>query len=394
MRAMNSTDKKKNFPPMKKIILLGSTGSIGTNVLKVVDHLNSPDYQVVALAAHSSIDLLYEQAKKFRPKIVAVYDKSKALELKKRLPDFHVVGGLEGLLEAASFSEGNLVFNAIVGTDGLQPMLEALKAKKNVALANKEVLVSAGDLVMKTAQKNGCTILPVDSEHSAIFQCLQGYQIESVRKLILTASGGPFFRHDEKALKEITLEQALNHPTWKMGAKVTVDSSTLMNKGFEVIEAHYLFGIPLKNIEVLIHPQSIVHSLVEFVDNALLAQLGEPQMLTPIQIALTYPDKKPGLLKPFDFTRFSKLEFYQPDTNKFQCLAMAYEALRLGGSYSCYLNAINETLVERFLKKQLSWYDIGLKLRMLMDKHTSTTLNSLSDVLELDQLARTEALEV
>lgn len=378
---------------MKRVVVLGSTGSIGTNVLRVAEHLGD-EFQIVALAAHSNISKLSDQIKRFRPKIVAVYDMAKALELQKQFPDQKIVAGLEGIIEVASFEESDLVFNAIVGVHGLHPMLAALKAKKNVALANKEVLVSAGELIMKTAKENGCQILPVDSEHSAIFQCLQNQPREFVKKLILTASGGPFLKTPLDQLKQVSLDDALNHPTWTMGKKVTIDSSTLMNKGFEVIEAHWLFNVPIESIEVVIHPQSIVHSFVEFIDNTILAQLGEPEMLTPIQLALTYPEKRPGLLPPFDFTKHGRLDFYSPDQERFVCLSLAYQAIEMGKSTPCYLNAANETLVERFIKKEISWYDIAYKLQKLMDAHKIEQVSSLDEILHIDNLARSEAQRV
>lgn len=379
---------------MKKIVVLGSTGSIGTNVLNVIRHLGPQEYRVSAIAAHSNIDLLYKQALEFNPDLIGVYDKEKAQELQKRLPNFKIVGGSEGIVEVAAHSTSDLVFNAIVGTNGLKPMMAAIEAGKDIALANKEVLVSAGEIIMKACAQNQCKILPVDSEHSAIFQCLQNQSKEAVQRLILTASGGPFFKHSLDRLKKVTLQDALDHPTWDMGAKITIDCSTMMNKGFEVIEAHWLFDIPLKNIEVVIHPQSIIHSMVEFVDNTVLAQMGEPEMLTPIQLALTYPEKKPGLLPPFDFTKHNSLNFYPPDLDRFNCLKLAYQSLEIGESYPCFLNAINETLVERFLKKQISWYDIGQKLQHLMDQHKKEKVCSIEEVLIVDKQARREALTI
>jgi 1-deoxy-D-xylulose-5-phosphate reductoisomerase len=379
---------------MKRIVVLGSTGSIGRNVLNVIRHLGPDHYPISALAAHSNIDLLYEQALEFKPNLIAVFDKNKALELQKKLPNMQVVGGLEGLLEVASYSESDLVFNSIVGTSGLQPMMAAIEAGKDVALANKEVLVSAGELIMKASVQHNCQILPVDSEHSAIFQCLQNQPKQSVKRLILTASGGPFLKFSLDQLKNVSLADALNHPTWNMGAKITIDCSTLMNKGFEVIEAHWLFDIPLSQIDVVVHPQSIIHSMVEFIDNTLLAQLGEPEMLTPIQLALTYPEKKAGLLPHFDFTKHSRLDFFKPDFDRFRCLKLAYDSLDLGGSYPCFLNAINETLVERFLKKDISWYDISQKLQHLMNAHKMTKIETLEDVLFIDQQGRREALTI
>ncbi len=379
---------------MKKIIVLGSTGSIGTNVLNVVRHLGPSKFRILGLASHSNIDLLYEQAQEFCPEIVGVFVESQALELQKRLPHIRVVGGLEGVLEVASCTQSDLVFNSIVGTYGLQPMMAAIEAGKDIALANKEVLASAGEIIMKAAKKNGCRILPVDSEHSAIFQCLQNQPKKNVHRLVLTASGGPFLEHSMEQLKQASLEDALNHPTWNMGAKITVDSSTLMNKGFEVIEAHWLFDIPTKDIEVVIHPQSIIHSMVEFIDNTILAQMGEPEMLTPIQLALTYPEKYPGILSPFDFTKHSRLDFSPPDMNRFNCLKLAYQALEAGDSFPCFLNAVNETLVGKFLKNQISWYDISQKLQRLMDAHRQEKVNTIEEVLQVDLQARREAEQV
>lgn len=274
---------------MKYLSLLGSTGSIGQNVLNVVRHLGPEKFQIVGLAAKSNIDLLYQQALEFKPKIIGVFDPKQAMILAKKLPGVKIVASMEGIQEVATYPQVNLVVNAIVGNDGLAPMLAALHAHKDVALANKEVLISAGELIMKVCKANGCNLIPIDSEHSAIFQCLQGAPIEAVSRIILTASGGPFRNFSKNDLQQVTLEQALNHPTWTMGSKITIDSSTLMNKGFEVIEAHWLFGIPMDKIDVIIHPQSIIHSMVEFIDNTLLAQMGEPNMITPIQYALTYP---------------------------------------------------------------------------------------------------------
>jgi len=362
--------------------------------LNVVRHLGPSKFKLLGLVAHSNIDLLYEQAQEFDPEIVGVFIESKAQELQKRLPHIRVVGGLEGLLEVASHAQSDLVFNSIVGTHGLEPMMAAIEAGKDIALANKEVLVSAGEIIMKAAKKNGCKILPVDSEHSAIFQCLQNQPKKNVHRLILTASGGPFLEHSLEQLKLATLKDALNHPTWTMGAKVTVDSSTLMNKGFEVIEARWLFDIPIKDIEVVIHPQSIIHSMVEFIDNTILAQMGEPEMLTPIQLALTYPEKHPGMLSPFNFTKYNRLDFTSPDVERFNCLKLAYQALEAGDSFPCFLNAVNETLVEKFLKNQISWYDISQKLQRLMDAHRQEKVNTIEEVLQVDLQARREAEQV
>lgn len=379
---------------MKQISLLGSTGSIGKNVLHVARHLKEETVKIVALAAHSNIDLLYQQAQEFNPELIAVFDEKKALELAKRLPKTKIVGGPAGLQEAASYSKADLIVNAIVGNAGLSPMHAALEAKKNIALANKEVLVSAGELIMKKCRENHCMIIPIDSEHSAIFQCLQGYDVKDVNRLILTASGGPFLHLSLDQMQKVTLQQALKHPTWTMGSKITIDSSTLMNKGFEVIEAHWLFNIPLDQIEVIIHPQSIIHSMVEFTDNSILAQMGEPSMITPIQLSLTYPKKYPGSMPYFDFAKHQNLQFMSPNFDQFLCLKLAYLAQKQGGSYPCFLNAANEVLVERFLNQKINWIDISKKLEKLFEKHSKETVTSIDHVLEIDRQARMEATQI
>lgn len=375
---------------MKKISLLGSTGSIGKSTLQVARHLKDR-IKVAALAAHSNIDLLEEQVKEFHPEFVAVFDEDRALELKKRLPHLTVESGMEGLKAVASYSGANFVVSAMSGTAGLVPTVAAIQAGKTLGLANKEALVSGGALVMALAKKHGVQIIPIDSEHSALFQCLQGQAKNRASRLILTASGGPFRNYTEEQLRAITLEQALCHPTWAMGAKITIDSSTLMNKGLEVIEAHWLFDMSVENISVVIHPQSIIHSMVEFVDGSLLAQMGEPTMLVPIQYALTYPDRQPGLLKPFDFVKYHTLQFLPPDTDKFRCLRLAFEAIKAGGSMSCYMNAANEALVQSFLKKQIAWHEISQKLETLMEKHQVCPVASIDDIPLIDTQARQDA---
>lgn len=375
---------------MKRISVLGSTGSIGQNVLKVARHL-SQDIQVAALAARENIDLLEAQAKEFNPDLIAVYHPDRACELQKRLPGKTVLAGMEGLLAAASCAGADMVISAIAGTLGLQPTIAAILAGKDIGLANKEALVSGGALIMKLVQENGVSLIPIDSEHSAIFQCLKEEKREAIRRLVLTSSGGPFRTWTEERLKTATVADALNHPTWKMGPKVTIDSSTLMNKGLEVIEAYWLFNVPLEKIEVVIHPQSIIHSLVEFNDYSILAQMGEPNMIVPIQYAMTYPVRHPGLLKPFDFVKNGKLEFAAPDLKAFRCLGLAFEALRKGGSMPCYMNAANEVLVERFLAGEIEWSEISLQLELLMDRHSVIPIDSLETILAIDAVAREEA---
>lgn len=374
----------------KRLIILGSTGSIGQSTLQVV-RFHKPFFKVVAIAAGSDIEKLSMQIKEFSPKIVAVYQKENAIKLQKMFPDVKVVGGLEGVSEVASYKEADLCVSAISGTLGILPTLAAINAGHDIALANKEVLVSAGNLVMSSVKKRGVKILPIDSEQSAIFQCLDGRSSKEVLKLILTASGGPFLQTPIKELKKISIENALNHPTWKMGAKNSIDSSTLMNKGLEVIEAHHLFNIPLNQIEVVVHPQSIIHSFVEYIDGSLLAQIAENQMVIPIQYAMTYPERKKGLVKPFDFRKFNRFDFYPPDSKKFICLSLAYHAAKTGGSLPCFMNAANEILVERFLKGQISWLDIAKKLEKLMIAHTIEDDLKLETLTLVDKQAREEA---
>lgn len=378
---------------MKKIAILGSSGSIGTSTLQVARHLKD-QIQVVALAGNSNIDLLEKQAREFSPKLIAVYDESKAKELRNRLPHIEIESGLNGLNAVASFHEADFIVSAITGTMGLIPTIAAIQSGKTVGLANKEALVSGGALVMDLAKKHGVKILPIDSEHSAIFQCLEGEQKKAVHKIILTASGGPFRKYSSEQLLEVTLDQALRHPTWTMGPKVTIDSSTLMNKGFEIIEAHWLFDVSVDKIDVVIHPQSIIHSMVEFVDRSLIAQLGEPSMITPIQYALTYPERLPGLLKPFNITQHPTLEFSPPDMSKFRCLYLAYEAIKAGGTMACYMNAANEALVNLFLKKQITWHEIATKLESLMESYQTVPISSVEDILCAEQEARQAALSL
>lgn len=379
---------------MKQIAIIGSTGSIGKSTLQVARHLGRNQIIVKALAAHSNIDLLEQQAKEFAVEAVAVFDKHKALELAKRLPGIKVLGGMEGVQEIAAWPTVDYVVSAFTGTLGLQPTLAAIEAGKNIGLANKESLVSAGALVMRKVAEKKVSLLPIDSEHSALFQCLNGENPKTVSRLILTASGGPFREWSLERLSAITIDEALNHPTWKMGPKVTVDSSTLMNKGLEVIEAHWLYSMPYDCIEVVIHPQSIIHSMVEFVDGSMLAQMSQPSMIVPIQYALTYPERKQGIIPPYDFTKNPTLQFFKPDFQKFRCLALAFEALRKGRSLPCYMNAANEVLVSRFLEQQIGWSEIGDKLDSLLERHVTRDVKTLDEILDVDKEARFEAAQV
>jgi 1-deoxy-D-xylulose-5-phosphate reductoisomerase len=376
---------------MKHIAILGSTGSIGQSALKVVRHLGPDQARVVALSAKSSIDLLEKQALEFLPEIIGVYDETKARELQLRLPHIPVLGGMEGVEAVASYAKADFVLSAMTGTVGLVPTIAAIKSGKDVGLANKETLVSAGELVMSLARQHGIRVIPVDSEHSAIYQCLHGEDPAFIRRIILTASGGPFRTLSDQELDNVTLDTALRHPTWSMGPKVTIDSSTLMNKGLEVIEVHWLFNMPMDKIEVVIHPQSVIHSMVEFTDGSIIAQMSQPTMLLPIQYAITCPERLPGLLPPFDFTKNSTLQFFPPDTSRFRCLELAYQAGVSGGSLPCYMNAANEVLVHRFLERQISWKSIAVKLEALMQSHKQGTIASLDDILQVDAEARKAA---
>lgn len=375
---------------MKRFAILGSTGSIGKNALNVARHLRNR-MQVTALVAHSNIDLLEQQAIEFNPSIIAVYNSAKAQELRQRLPHQKIVEGIEGICEAACHADVDMVITAMVGTAGLVPTVSAIKAGKDIGLANKETLVAGGALIMKLVQEHEVQLIPIDSEHSALFQCLTGEKRASISRIILTSSGGPFRTWTDAQLANVTREQALNHPTWRMGPKVTIDSSTLMNKGLEVIEARWLFNVVPAKIEVVVHPQSIVHSLIEFVDQSMLAQMGEPNMIVPIQYAMTYPDRCEGMLKPFDFLKHPVLEFSVPDRKKFRCLQLAYDALQCGGSMSCYMNAANEILVELFLSGQIGWSEISTRLEELMQRHQVIEVDSLEAILAVDVQAREEA---
>ncbi len=378
---------------MKNIAILGSTGSIGKNALKVAAHLPE-QLRVVAIAAKQNIDLLEEQARFFQPEVIAVYDEDKALELQRRLPGQRVVAGMEGLLAVATLASADLVVSAMVGTYGLMPTVAAIDAGKDVGLANKEALVSGGALVMQKVKEKGVNLLPIDSEHSALFQCLLAGKHHEVRRLVLTSSGGPFRGHTSEQLQKVTLEEALNHPTWKMGPKITIDSSTLMNKGLEVIEAHWLFDLPPEQIDVVVHPQSVIHSMVEFRDGAMMAEMGEPDMLVPIQYALTFPAREEGLLEPFDFTKHQQLNFMVPDPHKFRCLGLAFDAIREGGTLPCYMNAANEVLVHRFLDRQFEWNEIAIRLEHLMERHNGVQPDTLDVINEVDRVARQEAAAI
>lgn len=378
---------------VKRLSILGSTGSIGVTTLDLVARFPER-FAVQALAAGSRADRLAEQARRFRPSVVALASEGAAREFRDRFPDFEgeVLCGNEGLVLAATANGTDLVVSALVGAAGLLPTLEALRQGIPVALANKEVLVVAGSLVTRTARARGVALLPLDSEHNALFQAMSGEPRDRVRRLILTASGGPFLRTPKADLAHVTVEQALRHPTWKMGAKITIDSATLMNKGLEVIEAHWLFGFEPGDIDVLIHPQSIVHSLVEYRDGSVLAQLAIPDMAIPIAYALAYPDRLSlSHLPRLRLEEVGQLEFFAPDLDRFPCLRLAYEALRLGGTAPAVLNAANEELVAAFLASRLPFLQIAAGIERILERHQVGSADSLDGLLEADRWAREEA---
>lgn len=377
---------------MKKLSLLGSTGSIGTQALQVVQNLREQGekWEVAALAARSSVNRLEEQARKFHPDVVAVFDEGAALSLRQSLrdTDIQVFSGMEGLCEAAAWPGADLTLNAVVGMVGLQPTLAALQAGKTLALANKETLVAGGAIVMEAARKRNLPILPVDSEHSAIFQCLQGCpERGALKKLVLTASGGPFFGRSRQELAGVTREQALRHPNWDMGAKITIDSATMMNKGLEVMEASWLFDLPEHRIEVVVHRESVIHSMVEYQDNAVVAQLGVPDMAVPIQYALTYPRRMPSPAGELDLCALGKLTFYPPDREAFPCLELCREALRRGGLVPAAANGANEQAVSLFLEGKIGFLDIPRLVEAAMDRQDPGVV-TLEAVLEADREAR------
>jgi 1-deoxy-D-xylulose-5-phosphate reductoisomerase len=373
---------------MKKVFVLGSTGSIGINCLNVISNLKN-DFEVTGLTVNSNTELLLEQIHKFKPKVVAVRDVNAAKKITGKIPKgCELFIGEEGLIKAALVTEYDIFMGAMVGFAGLAPTLEAIKRGKRIALANKETLVVAGEIVTKLVLENSAEIIPVDSEHSAIYQCLVGENLEEVEKLILTASGGPFRDKDKSFFENATVDEALNHPNWKMGSKITIDSATMMNKGLEVIEAHWLFGLPAEKIEVVIHPQSIIHSMVQFVDGSMKAQLGVPDMKLPIQYALTFPERVQN-----DFPRTSmpvvgSLTFYAPDLNKFECLKLAFDALNTGGTAPCILNAANEVAVSKFLNKEIKFSHIPLLINKALDKVESVFSPDLGKIFECDIVTR------
>ena len=370
------------------ISILGSTGSIGTQTLAIAREYKG--IGVKAITAHSNIKLLEEQIREFKPELAAVTDEEKAKELKIKVADIptKIVSGKDGLTEAAVHDSAETVVTAVVGISGLEPTIEAIKAKKNIALANKETLVTGGHIVTALAKRYKTAILPVDSEHSAIFQSLMGNHRKELKRILLTASGGPFFGKKRSELADITPEDALKHPNWHMGAKVTIDSSTLVNKGLEIIEAKWLFDVDIDKIKVLIHRQSIIHSMVEFVDNGIIAQLGAPDMRLPIQFALTYPNRLPMSGNELDFSKLAGLTFDEPDTETFYALELAKKAGREGGTLPTVFNGADEAAVELFMKRKLSYLGISEAIQRAMEDIENIADPSLEDILETDKLAR------
>lgn len=373
---------------MKKVFISGSTGSIGINSLNVIKNLKD-DFKVTALAVNKRIDLLEPQIREFNPDVVIVKEDVPAKELRKMLNNNpEVLSGTEGLCYAAANLDYDIFIGAMVGSAGLAPTIEAVKRGKRIALANKETLVIAGELITALCKKYNSEILPVDSEHSAIFQCLAGEKNNQVEKLILTASGGPFREKNKEDLSRVSVEEALNHPNWKMGNKITIDSASMMNKGLEVIEAKWLFGIDEHNIDVVIHPQSIIHSMVQFVDGSVKAQLGLPDMKLPIQYALTYPDRMKNDFPRTSLPSLAQLTFFEPDFDKFECLRLAYEALNLGGTAPCILNAANEIAVDLFLKGKISFSKIPYIINKSLEKIENNADPDLQVIFQCDRYTR------
>ncbi len=376
---------------MKKVAILGSTGSIGTQALDVI-RTNREQFEVTALTCGKNIDRLSEQIDEFSPKLAVTADAEDAAALAKRHPGLEIMYGEEGLIAAAE-DESEILLNSLMGMRGLVPTYRAIKAGKDIALANKETLVAGGELIMDAVKGTGVKLLPVDSEHSAIFQCLEGNRGQKVKRILLTASGGPFRGFSREQLAEVTLEQALRHPKWTMGKKITIDSATMMNKGLEVIEARWLFDVPLSDIQILVHPQSIVHSAVEFEDTSVIAQLGLPDMRIPISVALGYPQRIPYEGRGLDFFKEgASLTFEKPDTAVFGCIKLAYEASEAGGSYPVVMNAANEVLVEQFLQGKIRFVDIEKNIEKILELHTPSYNLGLNDIIEIDQKIRKEVM--
>lgn len=379
----------------KRIAVLGSTGSIGVNTLEIV-RAYPQRYTIDALVAGNNIDALERQMREFNPRLVAVENAEASRILRHRVADLNVevLSGIEGIRACATYSETHMVVSAIAGAAGLIPTLAAIKAGKDIALANKEVLVAAGELVMRAVKNNGVRLLPVDSEHSAIFQAMAGQRNEDIRRIILTASGGALWHWDKQQLRNAKPQQALAHPNWDMGRKISVDSATMMNKGLEVIEAAWLFDMSAKHIDVHIHPQSIVHSMVEYTDGAVIAQLGVPDMKAPIAYALAWPERLPLDIEPLDLCKLSGLTFHPPDNERFPCLYLAYQAMQAGAGAPVVLNAANEIAVEAFLREYIGFMDIPHLIQEVLEQIPPQLITTLDDILNLDAMARNKAFKL
>lgn len=378
---------------MKKISLLGSTGSIGTQCLDIIRE-NKEEYKVVALTCGANINLLSEQISEFKPELAVVSKEDDASTLQKKHPDVNILWGNEGLINGASI-DCDMVVNGLMGMRGLEPTYHAILAGRDVALANKETLVAGGEVIMSAVKEKGIKLLPVDSEHSAIFQCLEGNRDRKLNKILLTASGGPFRRYTLEQLAEVTLAQALKHPNWSMGKKITIDSATMMNKGLEVIEAKWLFDVDVKNIEILVHPQSILHSAVEFEDKSIIGQMGVPDMRIPISFAMAYPNRLPNTRDGVDFFGgASTLTFEKPNQEVFRCIKMAYECSEAGGTYPVVMNAANEVLVELLLDGKIKFIDIQNNLERILDEHVPIYNLTLEDIIEADKKARIDTYKL
>ena len=379
---------------VKNISILGSTGSIGTQALDVADKL---DLKVSAITANTNIKILEEQVRKYRPALAVVFDETKYAEFRDSIADTPTKAscGMDGLIEAATFAQADIILNSVVGMVGLRPTLAAAQAGKDIALANKETLVAGGSLVMKAVRDNGVNLYPVDSEHSAIFQCLQGSpEKKALKRLILTASGGPFFGKKPDQLRDVTVEQALNHPNWDMGAKITIDSATMMNKGLEIIEASWLFDMPSEKIDVVVHRESVIHSMIEFVDNSVIAQLGVPDMRIPIQYAITYPHRFESPVAQLSLTEYGKLTFFEPDYESFKCLRACKTAIDRGGLCMAAANGANEAANYLFRTGKISFLDIGDLVTEAMMRQDNVEAQCVQDVLDIDEKARAYVYEV
>lgn len=377
---------------MKNIAILGSTGSIGTQTLQVLQNLS--EYNVFALTTNTSIDLLEKQVKDFSPEYICISDEKSYKEFKLRNPHLKVLFGMEGLIEIVSHSHVDMVVNSLIGNIGLMPTVKAIENKKDIAIANKETLVTAGPIIMDMVRKNGVNLFPIDSEHSAILQCLQGNGFNKIEKILLTASGGPFRTWSKESLENVTVKDALNHPNWVMGSKITIDSATLMNKGLEVIEAKHLFNVDVSQIEVVVHPQSIIHSMVMYEDSSIIAQMGTPDMKVPIQYALSYPNRPKNNFDRLDIFKIGKFTFEKPNIENFPCLKYAFNAIEIGGLMPTVMNAANEIAVSRFLKEEINFLDISKIIFETMNAYNLNIEYNLENIFQVDKWAREYAKNI